>query len=119
MVSNVICSSSQILLQTNLFCHSFFVYCNGIIIGIFVDVSYITGSSTTDINALREALLCLFDMIYSGLCQHYLGMELIRDRKPSTLTLRQISYLKNAWERFGIANSHLVSIEITEHLSKD
>ncbi len=57
-------------------------------------------------------------MIDLGLYRHYLGIEVIRDRKARTITLCQKSYLKNVLERFGIANSHLVATPMTEHLSK-
>lgn len=90
--------------------HSLFIHCNGIIIGVFVNDLLIAGPSITDFNKLKKELMSLFDMIDLGPCRHYLGMEVIRDRKARTITLCQKSYLKNILERFGMANSHLQAV---------
>ena len=98
--------------------HSLFVHSNGIIIAVFVDDLFIAGPSITDIKDLKKELMSLFDMIDLGAYRHYLGMEVIRDRKAQKITLCQKSYLKNILERFGMANSHPVATQMTEHLSE-
>ena len=98
--------------------HSLFVHSNGIIIGVFVDDLLIAGPSITNINELKKNLMSLFDKINLGPYRHYLGMEVIRDRKARTITLCQKSYLKNVLEKFGMANSHSVATSMTEHISK-
>ena len=62
--------------------------------------------------------MSLFDMIDLGPCQHYLGIEVIPNRKARTITLSQKSYLKKVLVRFGKANSHPFATPMTEHLSK-
>ncbi len=98
--------------------HSLFVHSNGIIIEVFVDDFFFAGSSITDINGLNKKLISLFNMMDLGSCRHYLGIEVICDRRAWTITLCQKSYLRNVLERFDIANSPPIVIPMTQHLSK-
>lgn len=86
--------------------------------GVYVDDLLIAGAKINDINELKGKLMKLFDMIDLGPYRHYLGMEVVHDRKNRTLTLCQRSYLGNVLERFGMTNSHPVATPMTEHLMK-
>lgn len=67
--------------------HSLFTYPSRIIMGVYVDNLLIAGPDIREINKLKGKLIELFDMIDLGPYRHYLGMEVIRDRKNRTLTL--------------------------------
>lgn len=104
--------------KTRNFDYSVFTHFCRIIMGIYVDNLLIIGVNINNINELKEKLIKLFDMIDFGLYHYYLKMKVICNKKNCILTFCQRSYLRNVLERFGIANSHLVTTSMIKYLMK-
>ena len=66
----------------------------GLMIAIFVDDLFITGSSTSEIKSAKAALQARFQMSDLGLCKFYLGMTVTRDCEKQILRLGQYAYLE-------------------------
>ncbi len=66
----------------------------GLMIAIFVDDLFITGSSTSEIKAAKAAFQDRFRMLNLRLCKFYLGITVTRDCKKYILRLGQRAYFE-------------------------
>jgi hypothetical protein len=78
-------------------------------IACYVDDLLVSGC-TEFIDELVATLQKRFTVRDMGEAKTFLGMEIERDRKKRTLTIKQSTYIKNIAEKFDVQNSHKSSI---------
>jgi hypothetical protein len=71
---------------------------------VFVDNLLIIGPFKPKIDTIKAQLAQRFYMTDLGLCKHYLGIEIMRDRKSQVLKLSQQGYIKKVLRDFDIWN---------------
>lgn len=90
-----------------------------LIIGIYVDDLLVTGTSTTNINRLKDQMKSEFDMSDLGKLTYYLGIEV--EQKQGKIELKQTAYAKKLLEKAGMmdCNPTRYPMEPKHQLSKD
>jgi hypothetical protein len=88
---------------------------------IYVDDMLIISPSLKSIEHVQNFLCKNFDMKELGDARKILGMNIIRDRKKSTLVLNQTSYVDKVLSKFAMSDAKPVDVPLAAHfvLSKD
>jgi hypothetical protein len=88
--------------------HSLYVG-KDLIIAVYVDDLKIMTSNMELMRQVKESLSKEFEMTDLGEMSHYLGMQIIRDRKNRTIHLNQAAYITKILKKFGMENCVAVS----------
>ncbi len=79
---------------------------SGIVLtALYVDDLLIAGSSSTEVQSIKDKLSHGFEMKNMGEAKVILGIEISRDRSTRRLFINQSDYTQNVLERFGMSNS--------------
>ena len=73
---------------------------NFVILGVYVDDLVPVFNTPALLKAEKDALCTRFDMVDQGDIRYLLGMSIKRDRKYTTLTISQPTYLEKVLKRF-------------------
>ncbi|KAL0444267.1 UNVERIFIED_CONTAM: Retrovirus-related Pol polyprotein from transposon TNT 1-94 [Sesamum latifolium] len=82
---------------------------------LYVDDMLIASSSITLIVKLQNNLSKNFEMKNLGDAKKILGMTIERNRKTSTISLNQKSYVKNVVEKFSMTTAKPTSVPLAAH----
>jgi hypothetical protein len=80
---------------------------------VYVDDIIIVADSTAAMGACKEALSMTFTMTDLGETNHFLGMEVHRDRDAGLIFLNQRSYINSMLERYGMGDCAPVRIPLS------
>ena len=72
------------------------------IFGVFVDDTIICSNEKSVLLSEKQRLSEAFKMDDRGELHHFLGMEVLRDRKKGIMTIDQRTYLEDVLKRFGM-----------------
>ena len=88
---------------------------------LYVDDMLIMGLNPKDVKYVQDMLCTNFDMKDLGDAQIILGIDIVRDRNKSELTLHQQSYVKKVLTKFNMVNAKPSTVPLAAHfiLSKD
>jgi len=95
-------------------------YPNGdkVIVVLYVDDLIVAGSSLDAVNGFKADMMKQYKMKDLGELRWILGMEVIRDRKEGTLTIRQPAYIEQLLDRFGMGDCHEAPTPIVKVLPR-
>ncbi|GAA0165602.1 transmembrane signal receptor [Lithospermum erythrorhizon] len=88
---------------------------------LYVDDLLIVSPCLKSIEHVQKCLCDNFDMKDLGDAKKILGMNIIRDRKKSTLVLNQSAYVQKILSKFSMSDAKSVNVPLASHfvLSKD
>ena len=91
-----------------------FIYCedNQRIIMVYIDDLLIIAKNQTQVNKTKRYISNRFKAKDIGPTGHYLGIQILRDRKEKTLTIIQDAYIDKIMEKFNHSSSRPVSVPI-------
>lgn len=79
-------------------------------IAMHVDDFTLLTKDRESMTAVKAELMDRFKITDLGPVRQIVGLEVVRDRENHTLTLRQSAYIRKVLARFGMENSHPVSV---------
>lgn len=82
---------------------------------IYVDDMLLISPSIKSIEHVQKCLCDNFDMKDLGDAKKILGMNIVRDRKNSTISLNQVSYVKKILSKFKMENAKSVNVPLAGH----
>lgn len=85
-----------------------------IIVAIWVDDGLVCGNNETTIKGMIEYLSTAFKMT-SGPAGHFVGLEIVRDRKSKTIYLCQPRYIDKIVHTFGMASCNPRTVPADPH----
>lgn len=91
---------------------------NKLIICLYVDDGLVCGTSHDQVHAFISKLELEFH-ITTGEPDHYVGMEIHRNRSKRQISITQKGYIKRVLERFGLADSKSLIIPMIPSLKLD
>ena len=76
---------------------------------VYVDDLILSSSCTQSIAELRERLHSEYKVNDLGKLQHFIGVEIIRDRSNRKIWIRQTRYIEDTIAKFGMEECHSTS----------
>ena len=86
--------------------------CDPIVAAVHTDDITMLGSYIDAIKKAKAKLVKYFTITNLGEAKQVVGLELERNLEEGTLKLSQTQYIQRTLEKFGMADSHLVSIPL-------